>query len=51
MMDYSGEYEFEMINYKNGDYVYPSTLSGIDDYLERYNLHEEWRNQMNNQIL
>ncbi|MDR3598422.1 hypothetical protein [Clostridium sp.] len=38
MMDYSGDYEFKMIDECEGDYIYPSTLSEINNFLENYSL-------------
>ena len=32
--DYSGEYDFQMIDERNGDYIYPSILWEIDDFLK-----------------
>lgn len=43
MKDYTGNWEFEMIQYDNGDYIYPSTIGEIDDFLEKYNLERQWR--------
>lgn len=38
MMDFSGEYEFIMIDKCDGEYISPSMLSEINDYLNKHNL-------------
>lgn len=38
MMDWSGDHEIVMLDKCSGDYIYPSILSKINNYLEKYNL-------------
>jgi len=37
-MDYSGDFTFEMVDYENGDFIYPSSISEIYQLMERHGL-------------